>query len=203
MIDRCILPINPMDPTAAQMFHPVSEALPHVLPVCDGLLMGLQKWARPGPGPHTVPFSTPASEQTRNNLKGFNSFHLEATRPESGLQCLACAMFSRQRPPVKGHILSCATLHLCRLLSFPTRAKPKHCEPREALRGGISLSFLEPSCCSWCHFVGIHCQKLKCSLVNRLLRYPHEGPCVAHPAAECSLPLVPDQPEHFTQVNCP
>jgi hypothetical protein len=58
-------------------------------------------------------------------------------------------------------------------LSFP--------HPREALRGGISLSFLEPSCRFWSHFVSIYCQKLTSSLVNRLLKYPHEGPCVVTP----------------------
>ena len=50
--------------------------------------------------------------------------------------------------------------------------------PRAALRVGISLSFLEPSCRSWSHFVGMHCQKLTSSFVNRLLKYPHDGPCV-------------------------
>ena len=39
--------------------------------------------------------------------------------------------------------------------------------PSETLRGGISLSFLEPSCRSWSHFCGIYCQKvdkLSCEL---------------------------------------
>ena len=36
--------------------------------------------------------------------------------------------------------------------------------PREALRGGIPTSFLEPSCRSLSHFVGIYRQKMTRSL---------------------------------------
>ena len=50
--------------------------------------------------------------------------------------------------------------------------------PQKALCGGIPDPFLEPLTRSWSHFVGIYCQKLTSSLVDRLLRYPHEGPCV-------------------------
>ena len=36
--------------------------------------------------------------------------------------------------------------------------------PQKALRGGITVSFLEPLRRSWSHFVGIHRQKLTRSL---------------------------------------
>ena len=38
--------------------------------------------------------------------------------------------------------------------------------PRGALRGGIPVSFLEPLCRSWSHFVGIYCQKFTKSSKN-------------------------------------
>ena len=40
------------------------------------------------------------------------------------------------------------------------------------------MSFLEPSCRSWSHFVGIYSQRVTSSFVNIRLKYPHEGPCV-------------------------
>ena len=39
-------------------------------------------------------------------------------------------------------------------------------DPREALCGGITVSFLEPLCRSWSHFVGIYRQKLTRSVGN-------------------------------------
>jgi hypothetical protein len=79
--------------------------------------------------------------------------------------------------------------------------------PREALRGGISLSLLEPSCNSWSHFVGIYCQKLTSSLVNRLLRYPHERPCVGTlggRAKDATPPVFSHHPfqDHFPRFQC-
>ena len=70
------------------------------------------------------------------------------------------------------------TIQQCHYQPGERKSTPTDVVPRESLRGGISLSFLEPSYLSWSHFVGIYCQKLTSSLLNRLLKYPHEGPCV-------------------------
>ena len=47
--------------------------------------------------------------------------------------------------------------------------------PREALRGGIPVSFLKPLCRSWSHFVGIYRQKLTRSQKNWLGDTPTKG----------------------------
>ena len=49
---------------------------------------------------------------------------------------------------------------------------------------------MEPLCSSWSHFGGICRQKLTSSLVNRHLKYPHEGPCV-------------DDLVHWVQIEMP
>ena len=55
----------------------------------------LRKWPMFGTANRKTVSSLSAAECRGNNLKGFEDFYLK--RPESGLDCLTCAKFSRQR----------------------------------------------------------------------------------------------------------
>ena len=64
--------------------------------------------------------------------------------------------------------LHCHHNGVCSLArDYPIRLPSRYpTKPREALRGGIPWSFLEPLGRSWSHFVGIYRQRLTSSLKN-------------------------------------
>ena len=68
---------------------------------------------------------------------------------------------------------------------FPENTKKSICpglgsrmgsNPQKSLRGGIPVSFSEPLCRSWSHFVGVYRQILTTSLKNWLWDTPTKGP---------------------------
>ena len=74
--------------------------------------------------PHT------ASERRGNNVKGFKDFCLKST-PESGLDCLVCAVFARQRPANKSIVARGRGTKLSR--TGAKRFRFRHIQAREAL----------------------------------------------------------------------